>query len=174
MSGEIFPPISLIKCLYNTNSAISPLYISNKCYDAYKERYGEELGLYNYKNGYTTNLKLITLVEELGLEECNGTYTDLTIQLVPEALQDYIEVIFDKGIKIVSINYDKAFANILHTEKSIYENYTYSYSTQLLDIYRKYYRIAHIKEKVDEINISHTQTQNDDKVYDPKIFMIKE
>ena len=174
MSGEILPLVSLIKCLYNTNSAINPLYISDTCYYAYKERYGEELELYNYKNGYTTNPKLITLVEDLGLEECNGTYTDLAIQHVPEALQDYIEVIFDKGIKIVSINYDKAFANILHTQKLIYEDYTYSYSTQLLDIYRKYYRIAHIKEKVDERTISHTQTQNDDKVYDKKIFTIKE
>ena len=149
MSGEIFQPILLIKCLYNASSYMNPLRFSDTCYEVYKERYGEDL---EYKgNSYTINPKLIKVVEELGLEECNGTYTDLAIQHVPEALQDYIEVIFDKGIKIVSINYDKAFANILHTQKLIYEDYTYSYSTQLLDIYRKYYRIAHIKEKVDEI-----------------------
>ena len=173
MSGEIFPPISLIKCLYTTSSYINPLRFSNTFYEVYKQRYGEELGLYNYKNGYTTNPKLITLVEELGLEECNGTYTDLAIQLVPEALTDYIEIIFEKGIKIVSINYDKAFANILHKEKSVYENYTYSYSTQLLDIYRQYYRIAHIKDNVDEI-MDELTTKNYVKVYDKKIFTIKE
>jgi len=173
MSGEIFPPISLIKCLYNTNFAINPLYISDKCYYAYKERYGEELGQYNYKNGYTTNQKLITLVEELGLEECNGTYTDLAIQLIPEALKDYIEVIFDKGVKIVSINYDEAFANILHSDKSAYAKHTYNYSQQLVFIYEKYYRIEHIKEKVDEI-MDELTTKNYVKVYDKKIFTIKE
>ena len=173
MSQEIFQPISLIKCLYTTSSYSNPLNISDKCYYAYKERYGEELGQYNYKNGYTTNPKLITLDEELGLEECNGTYTDLAIQLIPEALKDYIEVIFEKGIKIVSINYDKAFANILHTQKSFYENFTYNNSQQLLEIYRQYYRIAHIKKKVDEI-IDELTTQKYVKVYNKKIFTIKE
>lgn len=174
MSSEIFPPISLIKCLYNASSYMNPLRFSYICYEVYKERYGEELELCYYKNGYTTNPKLITLVEELGLEECSCShYTTLAIQLVPETLIDYIEVIFDKGIKIVSINYDKAFANILHTEKSAYENFTYNNSQQLLDIYRQYYRIAHIKEKVDEI-MDELITQKYVKVYDKKIFMIKE
>jgi len=168
MSSEIFPLISLIKCLYNASSYMNPLRVSDTCYEVYKERYGEDLE--NKGNSYTTNPKLITLVEELGLEECScGYYTTLAIQLVPEALKDYIEVIFDKGIKIVSINYDKAFANILHKEKSAYENFEYNNSQQLLYIYREYYRIAHIKEKMD-----HVMTQTGDKVYDTKIFTIKE
>jgi hypothetical protein len=168
MSSEIFPLVSLIKCLYTTSSYINPLRFSNTFYEVYKQRYGEEL---EYKGiSYTTNPKLITLVEELGVKECSGNhYKDLAIQLVPEALQDYIEVIFDKGIKIVSINYDKAFANILHTEKSAYEKFEYNNSQQLLDIYRRYYIIANIKEKMD-----HVMTQTGDKVYDTKIFTIKE
>ena len=62
MSGEIFPLVSLIKCLYNASSYMNPLRVSNTCYEVYKERYGEELEQYNYKNSYTTNPKLITLV----------------------------------------------------------------------------------------------------------------
>lgn len=172
MSSENFPPISLIKCLYTTSSYINPLRFSNTFYEVYKQRYGEEL---EYKsNSYTTNPKLIKLVEELGLVECSGNhYKDLAIQFVPEALKDYIEVIFDKGVKIVSINYDKAFANILHTEKSAYENFTYNNSQQLLEIYRQYYRIAHIKKKVDEI-MDELTTKDYVKVYDKKIFTIKE
>ena len=172
MSSENFPPISLIKCLYTTSSYINPLRFSNTCYEVYKQRYGEEL---EYKsNSYTTNPKLIKLVEELGLVECSGNhYKDLAIQLVPEALIEYIEVIFDKGVKIVSINYDKAFANILHTEKSTYENFEYNNSQQLLEIYRQYYRIAHIKKKVDEI-MDELTTKDYVKVYDKKIFTIKE
>jgi hypothetical protein len=169
MSSEIFPLVSLIKCLYTTSSYINPLKFSNICYEVYKERYGEDL---EYKgNCYTTNPTLIKLVEEIGLEVCSGNhYKDLAIQLIPEALKDYIEVIFDKGIKIVSINYDKAFANILHKEKLSYEKFEYNKGQQLLDIYNKYYRIAHIKEKMDHVM---TQT-DDDKVYDTKIFTIKE
>ena len=103
MSSEIFPLVSLIKCLYNASSYMNPLRVSDTCYEVYKERYGEDL---EYKGtSYTTNPKLIKLVEEIGLKVCSGNhYKDLAIQLVPEALQDYIEVIFDKGIKIVSIN----------------------------------------------------------------------
>jgi hypothetical protein len=171
MSAENFPPISLIKCLYTTSSYINPLRFSNICYEVYKERYGEDL---EYKGtSYTTNLKVIKLVEEIGLEVCSGNhYKDLAIQLVPEKLIDYIEVIFDKGIKIVSINYDKAFANILHTEKSTYEKFEYNNTQQLWDIYRQYYQIAHIKKKMDEI-IDELTTKDYVKVYDKKIFTIK-
>ena len=171
MSAENFPPISLIKCLYTTSSYINPLRLSDICYKAYKERYNEDLE-YNSKN-YNINPKLIKLVEESDLEECNGFGTTLAIQLIPEALKDYIEVKFVKGIKIVSIDYDKAFANILHTQKSSYENHTYNNAQQLLDIYRQYYRIAHIKENVDKI-MDELTTQKYVKVYDKKIFTIKE
>jgi len=151
---------------------MNPLRVSDTCYEVYKERYGEDLE--NKGNSYTTNPNLIKVVEEIGLEKCScGYLTTFAIQLIPEALKDYIEVIFDKGIKIVSINYNSAFANILHKEKSSYENYTYNNAQQLLDIYRQYYRIAHIKKNVDEI-MDELTTQKYVKVYDKKIFAIKE
>jgi hypothetical protein len=157
------------------------LIITEKCWDTYKEKYGEEFTYEHKKNSwnnkinndYSINPKLIKLVEEIGVKECSGLATTLEIQLIPEALKDYIEVIYDKGIKIVSINYDKAFANILHKEKPSYEKYTYNKGQQLLDIYNQYYRIAHVKENLDEI-MDELTTKNYVKVYDKKIFTIKE
>jgi hypothetical protein len=138
--------INLIKCLYNICSYSDPLYLSEICCDTYQEIYGEKIEFDKLK--YSFNQKLIKVIEELGFDKCNGMSTFLAIQLVPEELKEYIDVKFDKGIKIVDIDYDKAFANILHTELSYYEKFQYSREMQLDYIYGQYNRIAFIKEKM--------------------------
>ena len=93
-------------------------------------------------------------MEELGLGECGAL---LAFQFVPEELKEYIEVGWRVGERIVNINYDKAYADILH--KQIVDC---KISEGLL-MYKQYYRINYIKEKYEELM---TQA-NDDNVYKP-------
>ena len=86
-------PIKLIKCLYNSSSYTIPLRISDKCFNAYAERYGVEFEYIG--KVYSIDTKLIALVEELGLEKCSGYGTFLLCQLVPEELKDYIDSLFE-------------------------------------------------------------------------------
>lgn len=150
-------PIKLIKCLYNSSSYTTPLRISDKCFNAYAERYGVEFE-YNGK-AYSIDTKLIALVEELGLEQCSGHGTFLLCQLVPEELKEYIDVRFVEGIKIADINYDKAYAAILHKQIVDCE---ISDGLLMNSIYKQYNRIKYIQEKMDEL-----MTQTLDKAYEP-------
>jgi hypothetical protein len=146
--NENQPFIRLIKCLYNSSSYTTPLRISNTCFKAYAERYGVELE-YTGK-AYSIDTKLIALVEELGLEQCSGHGTFLESQSVPEELKDYIDVKFIEGIKEASINYDKAYSDILH--KQIVDCESGKIYDELLinSVYKQYQRIKYIKEKTCE------------------------
>ena len=154
-------PIKLIKCLYN-KSTHSPLRLSDKCLYAYKDLYQEEPGInYNGKH-FSIDPKIINLIEELGIEKSGGFATYLAFQLVPEELKEYIVVGFVEGTKKVYIDYARAFATILHENRS---NYEHGYNTPrfLVDkIYEKYNRIHYIRSKYDEL-----MTQTLDKAYKP-------
>ena len=154
MSLDNQPLIPLSKCLFNRDCDSKG--ISEKCFDAYTRRYKQELN-YDYKKNYSIDTKLIALVEELGLGECGAL---LAFQFVPEELKEYIEVGWRVGERIVTINYDKAYADILH--KQIVDCESGKISDGLL-MYKQYYRINYIKEKYEELM---TQA-NDDNVYKP-------
>ena len=142
-------PIPLIKCLYN-KSTHSPLRLSDKCLYAYKDLYDEELN-YNGKH-FSIDPKIINLVEEVGLEKSGGFATYLAFQLVPKELKEYIVVGFVEGTKKVHIDYDKAYASILHKEHKeheYYENGDITDSQLLQLIFQRYERIAYIREKYD-------------------------
>jgi|694.fasta_scaffold29020_10 hypothetical protein len=156
MSSDHQPLIPLSKCLFNRNCDSNTLGISDKCFDTYTRRYKHELN-YDYKKNYSVDTKLIALVEELGLGECGAL---LAFQFVPEELKEYIEVGWRVGERIVNINYDKAYADILR--KQIVDFESGKVSDGLL-IYKHYYRFNYIKEKYDELM---TQA-NDDNVYKP-------
>ena len=157
MSSDNQPLIPLSKCLFNRNYDSKG--ISEKCFDAYTRRYKQELN-YDYKKNYSVDTKLIALVEELGLGECGASRALLAFQFVPEELKEYIEVGWRVGERIVNINYDKAYADILH--KQIVDCESGKISDGLL-MYKQYYRINYIKEKYEELM---TQA-NDDNVYKP-------
>lgn len=147
MSSEFKPPIKLIKCLYNINSTSDSLCISDNCFNIYAEKYDKELN-YDGKK-YSIDKHLIALVEELGLQKSSGFGTNLALQLVPEELKNYIDVQFAKGNKIVYIDYDKAYANILHKEYEYYKNGDVTDSQLLQLIYERYERIKYIKKSFD-------------------------
>ena len=157
MSLDNQPLIPLSKCLFNRDCDSKG--ISEKCFDAYTRRYKQELN-YDYKKNYSVDTKLIALVEELGLGECGASRTLFAFQFVPEELKEYIEVGWRVGERIVTINYDKAYADILH--KQIVDCESGKISDGLL-MYKQYYRINYIKEKYEELM---TQA-NDDNVYKP-------
>ena len=159
MSSDNQPLIPLSKCLFNRDCDSNKLCISDKCFDAYTRRYKQELN-YDYKKNYSVDTKLIALVEELGLGECGASRALLAFQFVPEELKEYIEVGWRVGERIVTINYDKAYADILH--KQIVDCESGKISDGLL-MYKQYYRINYIKEKYEELM---TQA-NDDNVYKP-------
>jgi hypothetical protein len=119
--------------------------------------YGKELD-YDGKS-FSIDKKLITLVEEFGFLNCGGYATHLTFQLVPEELKEYIVVGFVEGIKKVNINYDKAYADILH--KQIFDSES-SDGLLINDSYKQYHRIKYIRGKYDEL-----MTQTLDKAYQP-------
>ena len=156
-SNESQPLIKLIKCLYNTSTSNNTLCISDKCFNTYAEMYDKEIN-YNGKT-YSIDPKIIKVVEELGLEKCSGYGTFLLCQLVPEELKDYIDVRFVEGIKKVYIDYDKAYAAILHKQIVDCE---ISDGLLVNDTYRQYNRIKYIQEKMDEL-----MTQTLDKAYKP-------
>ena len=146
--NENQPFCPLIKCLYNSSSYTTPLRISDTCFNAYAERYGIEFE-YNGK-AYSIDTRLLALVEELGLEQCSGHGTFLECQSVPEELKDYIVVRFDEGIKIASINYDKAYADILHKQIVDCESDELSDGLLMNSVYKQYHRIKYIQEHIDE------------------------
>ena len=151
-------PIKLIKCLYN-KSTHSPLRLSDKCLYAYKNLYEEEFD-YNGKQ-FIIDPKIIKVVEEVGLEKSGGFGAYLAFQLVPKELKEYIVVGFVEGTKKVHIDYARAFATILHENRS---NYEHEYNTPrfLVDkIYEKYNRIHYIRTKYDELML-----QTLDKAYE--------
>ena len=164
-------PIKLIKCLYNTSTHSEPLRFSDKYLYAYKDLYEEELN-YNGKK-FSLDPKIINLVEELGLHKSGDFETYLAFRLVPEELKEYIVVGFVEGTKKVHIDYDKAFANILHKELSGH-NMMFAYvksvgNRQLDNIHNNYNRIKYIKEKYEEL-----MTQTLDKAYEYPFVCVSE
>ena len=154
------PFVKLIKCLYNKSTNSNPLRLSDKCFNAYAEKYDKELD-YNGKT-YSIDPKIIRVVEEVGLEKCSGYAAYLAFQLVPEELKEYIVVGFVEGTKKVHIDYDKAYASILHKQILDCESGEISDGLLVNDIYRQYRRIKYIKEKYDVL-----MTQTLDKAYKP-------
>ena len=80
---------------------------------------------------------------------------------MPEELKEYIVVGFVEGIKKVNINYDKAYADILHKQLKVFENEDMVHWQQICLIYKQYDRIKYIKEKYEEL-----MTQTIDKAYE--------
>ena len=140
--------MSIIKCLYNSSSYSEPLRISDTCFNAYAERYGVEFEYIG--KAYSIDTKLIALVEELGLEQCSGHGTFLSCQSVPEELKDYIDIRFDKGIKKACIDYDKAYADILHKQIVHCESGEISDGLLINSVFKQYHRIKYIQEHIDE------------------------
>jgi len=149
MSSTNQEPIKLIKCLYN-KSTHSPLRLSDKCLHAYKDLYKEE---FNYDGGknYILDPKIIKVVEEVGLEKSSGFGTYLAFQLVPKELKKYFVVEFIEGTKKVYIDYARAFATILHENRSNYEHGYNAHSFLVHKIYKKYNRINYIRSKYDKL-----------------------
>ena len=156
-------PIPLIKCLYN-KSTHSPLRLSDKYLYAYKDLYDEEPRInYNGKH-FSIDPKIINLVEEVGLEKSGGFAAYLAFQLVPKELKEYIVVGFVEGTKKVHIDYDKAYASILHKEHKeheYYENGDITDSQLLQLIFQRYERYKYIQVKYDEL-----MTQTLDKAHE--------
>ena len=149
MSSENKQPFCpFIKCLYNSSSYTTPLRISDTCFNAYAERYGVELE-YTGK-AYSIDTKLIALVEELGEERCSGHGTFLACLFVPEELKDYIDVRFVEGMKEACIDYDKAYASILHKQIVDCESGEISDGLLMNSVYKQYHRIKYIQEHIDE------------------------
>ena len=131
--------------------------LSDKCFNIYAETYGKEL---NYdKKTYSIDTNLIKLVEELGLEKSGGFAVYLAFQLVPEELKEYIVIGFVEGTKKVHIDYDKAYADILHKQIVDCE---ISDGLLMNSIYKQYHRINYIRENYDVL-----MTQTLDKAYEP-------
>ena len=147
-SSENQPFCPFIKCLYNSSSYTTPLRISDTCFNAYAERYGVEFEYIG--KAYSIDTNLIALVEELGEEQCSGHGTFLECQSVPEELKDYIDVRFVEGIKKASINYDKAYADILHKQLVDCESVELSDGLLMKSVYKLYHRINYIQEHIDE------------------------
>ena len=148
MSSENQPFIPLIKYLYNSSSYTTPLRISDICFNAYAERYGVEFEYIG--KAYSVDTKLIALVEELGLEQCSGHGTILECQSVPEELKEYIDVKFVQGIKEACIDYNKAYADILHKQIVDCESGKISDGLLMNSVYKQYQRIKYIHEQMEE------------------------
>ena len=149
MSSENQQPFCpFIKCLFNSSSYTTPLRISDICFNAYAEKYGVEFEYIG--KAYSIDTKLIALVEELGEEQCSGHGTFLECQSVPEELKDYIDVKFVEGIKEAYINYDKAYADILHKQIVDCESGEICDGLLMNSVYKQYNRIIYIQEHIDE------------------------
>ena len=146
--NENQPFCPLIKCLYNSSSYTTPLRISDTCFNAYAERYGVEFEYIG--KAYSIDTNLIALVEELGEEQCSGHGTLLLCQSVPEELKEYIAIRFVEGIKIASIDYNKAYADILHKQIVDCESGKLSDGLLMNSVYKQYHRIKYIQEHIDE------------------------
>jgi hypothetical protein len=138
----------LIKCLYNSSSYSEPLRISDTCFNAYAERYGVEFEYIG--KAYSIDTRLITLVEELGLEQCSGHGTFLLCQPVPEELKDYIDIRFNKGIKKACIDYDRVYADILHKQIVDCESGEICDGLLMNAVFKQYHRIKYIQEHIEE------------------------
>ena len=146
--NENQPFCPLIKCLYNSSSYTTPLRISDTCFNAYAERYGVEFEYIG--KAYSIDTNLIALVEELGEEQCSGHGTLLLCQSVPEELKDYIAIRFVEGIKEACINYNKAYADILHKQIVDCESGKLSDGLLMNSVYKQYHRIKYNQEHIDE------------------------
>lgn len=126
--------------------ALSDAFIMEECRDKYKELYQEELG--EDINCCRTDQKLIKVIQLLGVENCSGSRTALRVDWIPQEMEEYLVVHDYDGQKTISIDYNEAYANILHT---IFKNdnclYDESYS-MLEEEYKKYKRITYIREKM--------------------------
>jgi hypothetical protein len=146
--NENQPFCPLIKCLYNSSSYSTPLRISDTCFNAYAERYGVEFEYIG--KAYSIDTNLIALVEELGQIECSGHGTFLECQSVPEELKDYIDVKFVEGIKRACIDYNKAYADILHKQIVDCESGEICDGLLMNSVFKQYHRIKYIQEHIDE------------------------
>ncbi len=147
-SSENQPFCPLIKCLYNNSSYSTQLRISDICFNAYAERYGVEFEYIG--KAYSIDTKLIALVEELGLEQCSGHGTFLECQSVPEELKDYIAIRFVEGIKKACIDYNKAYADILHKQIVDCESGELCDGLLMNAVFKQYHRIKYIQEHIEE------------------------
>ena len=155
------PKIKLVKFLYN--NWYGSMKVSNLCHQKYKELYNEKLNESDDIEFNRTNEKVLNVINLIGINQCrifpsNG----LSIEYIPEELEEYVDIDEYDGKETISINYDLAFSEILHT---IMNNYNEGEPTFIPDSnYIKYNRIKYIRVMM----LSHNLKDN----IDPNIFIL--
>jgi len=104
--------IVLVKYLYN--DGYGEIDISQECRDKYKELFLEELD--KDVMGCRSNQNLIKVFELLGSDKCSGSPSciRLSVQWIPKELEEYISIYNYDGQESVSIDYNEAYAVVLH------------------------------------------------------------
>lgn len=160
------PKIKLVKFLYN--NWYGSIKVSNLCREKYKELYNEELNNEELNElddieFNRTNNKLLNVINILGLKECRfNPLNGLSIIYVPEELDEYVDIDEYDGKETISINYNLAFSDILH---SIMNNYNECEPTFIPDSeYVKYNRIKYIRSVMRVYNFKD--------IIDPNIFIL--
>ena len=162
--------IKLIRCLYN--KYYGEIDVSQECRDKYKEIHNEKL--IEDILFCRADPKLIKVVDIIGLERASsGKSCSLGYELIPQELEEYINIDFYDGRETIYINYNEAYANVLHEimERNIRGHYkdVLQYGISNWDcscisekLINKYKRISYIKNKMNELvedNIDTTHFQ---------------
>jgi len=140
-------PIKLIKHLYDIYRCYDAFDVPPKCRVKYTELYNEELP--KVLSSYATDSKLIKVVELMGIKNCFSSNPQLilSIGLVPEELKYYILVNANRK-RGLTIDYDKAYADILHKQILDCESGEISDGLLVNSVYEQYMRIKYIEEKM--------------------------
>ena len=147
--SNIHRPINLIKHLYDIYRSREAFDVSPKCRTKYKELYNEELP--KVLLSCATDKKLINVVELIGIKNCisSNPLLILAIGLIPEELKSYILVNVNRK-QGLTIDYDKAYADILHKQILDCESGEISDGQLVNSVYEQYMRIKYIEEKMDK------------------------
>lgn len=159
MTESTTQKIKLIRCLYN--KGYGEINVSQECRDKYKEFHKEEL--IEDILFCRADTKLIKVVDIIGLEKAsNGKSCCLGYELIPQELEEYINIDFYGEQETIYINYNQAYANVLHEimERNIRVQYkdVLQYGISNWDcncisekLVNKYKRITYIKNKMNEL-----------------------
>jgi len=152
------PLIPIVRCLYNRGYC--ELDVSQECRDKYKELFLEDLP--EEINCCRSNQNLIKVIHLLGVEACSGPRTALRIDWIPQEMEEYLIVNDYDGQETISIDYNEAYANVLHdlmkhncecTRQTNYlmgEGWSDAAQCDCIpqDAREKYQRITYIREKM--------------------------
>ena len=131
--------IHIVKFIYNDGYA--SIDVSQECRDKYKELYSEELD--KDIMGCRTNPRLIKVFELLGYDKCSGSPSCIRLEVmwIPKELEKHIGIRDYDGMENVYVDYNSAYAEILHLLMKHNCNLP-------KEAYEKYQRINYIKEKM--------------------------